>query len=59
MPFGDVKVEITTRAAFGDSPDGRADILILMAEQADLSAAYNITDWSARPIRVRHPENHR
>lgn len=48
MPFGDVKVDPQLRAAFGDSPDGRADILILMAEQADLSAAYNITDWSAR-----------
>jgi subtilisin family serine protease len=30
------------------SPDGSAEILVVMAEQADLNAAYSISDWSAR-----------
>jgi subtilisin family serine protease len=30
------------------SPHGTAEILVIMAEQADLSAAYGIADWSAR-----------
>jgi uncharacterized repeat protein (TIGR01451 family) len=30
------------------SPDGTAEILVEMSEQADLSAAYAISDWSAR-----------
>jgi len=28
--------------------DGTADFVVVMAEQADLSAAYDITDWSER-----------
>jgi uncharacterized repeat protein (TIGR01451 family) len=28
--------------------EGAADFIVVMAEQADLSAAYDITDWSAR-----------
>jgi subtilisin family serine protease len=30
------------------SPDGTAEVLVVMAEQADLSAAYQISDWNAR-----------
>jgi uncharacterized repeat protein (TIGR01451 family) len=30
------------------SPEGTAEVLVVMAEQADLSAAYGIADWRAR-----------
>lgn len=35
-------------ADLATSPDGSTEILVVMAEQADLNAAYYISDWSAR-----------
>ncbi|MCB9134563.1 MAG: S8 family serine peptidase [Anaerolineales bacterium] len=48
LPFGDGKVDPQLRAALTDAPNGQADILIIMAEQADVSAGYTIEDWSVR-----------
>jgi subtilisin family serine protease len=54
--FGPMSVEPARPAGvdpqvFADlaaSPDGTAEILVIMAEQADLDAAYGIADWEAR-----------
>ncbi|GAB4581218.1 MAG: hypothetical protein Fur0022_39650 [Anaerolineales bacterium] len=48
LPVGNGKVDPRLRDALGDSATGQADILIILAEQADLSEAYHISDWYAR-----------
>ncbi len=53
LPFGDTKVDPRLRAALEEG-DGRADILVIMAEQADLRAAYQLPDWVARGQYVYH-----
>jgi subtilisin family serine protease len=45
VPLG---VDPQVYADLDASPDGTANVLVVMAEQADLSAAYGISDWSAR-----------
>lgn len=45
MPAG---VDPRVYADLAASPDGTAEILVVMAEQAELSAAYHISDWRAR-----------
>jgi subtilisin family serine protease len=48
LPFGDAKVDPKLRTAMTEAANGRADILVIMAEQADLNSAYAIQDWSVR-----------
>jgi subtilisin family serine protease len=42
------RVDPQVYAELAASPDGTAEILVVMAEQADLGVAYGISDWSAR-----------
>jgi hypothetical protein len=42
------KIDKDVLRALASSPDGKAAVFVLLAEQADLSAASQIEDWNAR-----------
>lgn len=48
IPAGPPHVDPQIYEEMAASPDGRARFLVVMKEQADLSAAYSIPDWTAR-----------
>ncbi|MBN1661846.1 MAG: S8 family serine peptidase [Anaerolineae bacterium] len=47
-PAKSLGVDAKVYEALDASIDGTAEVLVVMAEQADLSAAYDISDWEAR-----------
>lgn len=52
LPFSDQPIEPDLIAALEAAPDGLADMVIYLADQADLSAAAALTDWNARGTAV-------
>jgi subtilisin family serine protease len=54
VPLPDAPGPITPGllAAFSSAPDGRSDMIIYLADQADLSAAAALPDWNARGAAV-------
>jgi hypothetical protein len=42
------RIDARVRSDLETSPDGTADFVVLMSSQANLSAAYGISDWPAR-----------
>jgi hypothetical protein len=45
---GSSKIDPRILSKMSDSPEGTADFIIVMKEQADLRPAYGISDWNAR-----------
>jgi subtilisin family serine protease len=48
LPQQPARVDPRIGQALAASPDGRADLLVFLADQADLSAASAVRDWDAR-----------
>lgn len=48
IEFPPTKVDPALEDALEEAPNGMADFLVYLTTQADLSAAYQIEDWSAR-----------
>lgn len=48
MPRPSYRIDPRIMAELGASEAGTTDFIVFMAEQADLSAAYGISDWNAR-----------
>ena len=52
LPNSDHMIEPDLELALQAAPDGRADMVIYLADQADLSAAAALPDWNARGVAV-------
>ncbi|MCC7362479.1 MAG: S8 family serine peptidase [Anaerolineales bacterium] len=48
LPAGPGPIEPDLQQALQAAPDGRAEMVVYLSDQADLSAAAAITDWNAR-----------
>lgn len=48
LPEQDARVDPQIAREQAAAPDGRTEFLVVLADQADLSAAYAIADWAAR-----------